>query len=91
MINIVLYELEISPNTLNIIRTCYATNNKLHIIKPITLICIPHWIKGSGGNHFLSEIPHKIHNSYDDYKKKHGNKNNFYITRYGPKIMVTLN
>ncbi|MGL5308523.1 MAG: tRNA (cytidine(34)-2'-O)-methyltransferase, partial [Metamycoplasmataceae bacterium] len=35
MINIILYQPEIPPNTGNIIRTCYATNATLHIIKPM--------------------------------------------------------
>ncbi|WP_369086075.1 tRNA (cytidine(34)-2'-O)-methyltransferase [Metamycoplasma spumans] len=85
MINIVLYEPEISPNTSNIIRTCYAANAKLHIIKPIAFDLHPHWMKRSGAGHFLSEIPHEIHNSYADFEKKYGNKNIFYITRYGLK------
>ena len=35
MIHIVLYQPEIAPNTGNIIRACFATQAKLHIIKPI--------------------------------------------------------
>ena len=35
MINIVLYEPEIPQNTGNIMRTCVATNSKLHLIKPL--------------------------------------------------------
>ena len=34
MINIVLYEPEIPENTGNIMRTCAATNAKLHLIEP---------------------------------------------------------
>ena len=32
MINIVLFEPEIPMNTVNIMRTCVATNSKLHLI-----------------------------------------------------------
>ena len=35
MINIVLFEPEIPQNTGNIMRTCVATNSKLHLIKPL--------------------------------------------------------
>ena len=35
MINVVLYEPEIPQNTGNIMRTCVATNTKLHLIKPL--------------------------------------------------------
>ena len=35
MINIVLYEPEIPQNTGNIMRTCVATNSKLHLIEPL--------------------------------------------------------
>ena len=35
MNNIVLYQPEIPQNTGNIMRTCVATNTKLHLIKPL--------------------------------------------------------
>ena len=35
MINVVLYEPEIPANTGNIMRTCVASNTKLHLIKPL--------------------------------------------------------
>lgn len=35
MLNIVLFEPEIAPNTGNIGRTCVATNTRLHLIKPL--------------------------------------------------------
>ncbi|QJG67066.1 tRNA (cytidine(34)-2'-O)-methyltransferase [Mycoplasma phocoenae] len=82
MINIVLYQPEISPNTSNIIRCCYATGAKLHIIKPIAFDLHPHWLKRAAAGHFLSDIPHEIHNSWNDFEKKYGSKNIFYISRY---------
>ena len=38
MINIVLFEPEIPENTGNIMRTCAATNSKLHLIEPFGFI-----------------------------------------------------
>lgn len=35
MINVVLFEPEIPGNTGNIMRTCVATNARLHLIKPL--------------------------------------------------------
>ncbi|PZV99914.1 tRNA (cytidine(34)-2'-O)-methyltransferase [Metamycoplasma auris] len=85
MINIVLYQPEISPNTANIIRTSFAGNAKLHIIKPIAFDLHPHWLKRKAAGHFLSEIQHEIHKNYDEFIKKYPDKDIFYITRYGLK------
>ncbi|AZG68850.1 tRNA (cytidine(34)-2'-O)-methyltransferase [Mycoplasma struthionis] len=83
MINIILYQPEISPNTSNIIRTCLASQAKLHIIKPIAFDLHPHWMKRKAAGHFLSEIQHEIHSSYEAFDKKYGHNKIYYITRYG--------
>ncbi|AXE60705.1 RNA methyltransferase [[Mycoplasma] phocae] len=85
MINIILYQPEISPNTANIIRTCFSANAKLHIIKPIAFDLHPHWLKRGAAGHFLSEIQHEIHENYEQFFQKYGHKNIYYITRYGLK------
>ncbi|MBU4692465.1 tRNA (cytidine(34)-2'-O)-methyltransferase [Mycoplasma zalophi] len=91
MINIVLYEPEISPNTANIIRTCFSTNAKLHIIRPIAFDLHPHWMKRAAAGRFLSDIQHEIHASYADFENKYGNKNIYYITRYGLETYTDVN
>ena len=91
MVNIILYEPEISPNTANIIRTCFASQAKLHIIKPVAFDLHPHWLKRKAAGHFLSEIQHEIHSSYDDFFKKYGNKNIYYITIYWLKTYSEIN
>lgn len=91
MINIVLYQPEISPNTSNIIRTCYATSVKLHIIKPIAFELHPHWMKRQGAGIFLSDVDHEVHSSYEQFYKKYGHKKIFYITRYGKKTYSDIN
>ena len=83
MLNIVLYQPEIPPNTGNIIRTCYSTGAKLHIIKPISFDLSPKWLKRSSAGKDLSDIKHEIHSSYEEFNKKYGDKVIFYITRYG--------
>lgn len=91
MINIILYQPEISPNTANIIRTCFAGKAKLHIIKPIAFDLHPHWLKRKAAGHFLSEIQHEIHESYDKFLEKYSDKNVFYITRYGLHNYAEIN
>lgn len=91
MINIVLYQPEIAPNTGNIIRTCYALRAKLYIIKPIAFDLVHPSIKRAGAGHLISDIQHEIHSSYEEFKKKYGHKNIYYITRYGLKTYSDIN
>ncbi|WP_330463567.1 tRNA (cytidine(34)-2'-O)-methyltransferase [Metamycoplasma gateae] len=91
MINIILYQPEISPNTANIIRTTFAGKAKLHIIKPIAFDLHPHWLKRKAAGHFLSEIQHEIHDNYQRFVEKYHDKNIFYITRYGLHNYAEIN
>lgn len=86
MIHIVLYQPEISPNTGNIIRSCFATRAKLHIIKPIAFDLEPRYLKRAAAGKLLSDIEFEVHSSYEHFVNKYGNKNIFYITRYGQKV-----
>jgi tRNA (cytidine/uridine-2'-O-)-methyltransferase len=83
MIHIILYQPEIAPNTGNIIRTCLATGAKLHIIKPISFDLNPKFLKRPAAGRLLSDIEHEIHDSYDDFYKKYGQKDIYFVTRYG--------
>ena len=47
MINIVLFQPEIPGNTGNIMRTCAATDTKLHLIKPLGFSLDESYIKRS--------------------------------------------
>ncbi|AWX70483.1 tRNA (cytidine(34)-2'-O)-methyltransferase [Mycoplasmopsis anatis] len=85
MLNVVLYQPEICPNTGNIIRTCYSLGARLHIIKPIAFDLHPKYLRRYGAGRMLSDIQHEVHDSYEEFNKKYGNKNIFYITRYGLK------
>ena len=51
MINIVLFEPEIPQNTGNIMRTCVATNAKLHLIEPLGFKINDKTIKRCGVNY----------------------------------------
>lgn len=83
MINIVLYQPEIPGNTGNIMRTCAATNSKLHLIKPLGFSLDESYIKRSGAN-YISECDYTLYDSWEDFKEKN-NGTFYYLTRYGKK------
>lgn len=83
MINIVLYEPEIPGNTGNIMRTCAATNAKLHLIEPLGFSLDEKYIKRSAVN-YLEFCDYKVYKNFDDFKET--NKGiYYYLTRYGKK------
>ncbi|MBG0730904.1 tRNA (cytidine(34)-2'-O)-methyltransferase [Mycoplasma sp. 'Moose RK'] len=90
MINVVLFQPEIGPNTGNIIRSCFATNLKLHIIKPIAFDLDPKHLKRPAAGILLSDIEHEIHRNWDEFCEKYGKKNWFFITRYGQKLYTEV-
>jgi len=83
MINIVLYEPEIPQNTGNIIRSCVATNSKLHLIKPLGFSLDDKYVKRSSVNYF-DKLNFEVYENYEDFLSK--NEGTFYyFTRYGKK------
>ena len=83
MNNIVLYEPEIPQNTGNIMRTCLATNTKLHLIKPLGFQLDDAHVKRSGVN-YIDKLNYEVYNNWEDFKEK--NKGiYYYFTRYGHK------
>lgn len=81
MINIVLYEPEIPGNTGNIMRTCVATNAKLHLIEPLGFILNDKTLKRAGVN-YIDKLEYTVYENFDDFLSK--NKGEFYFfTRYG--------
>ena len=83
MINVVFYEPEIPQNTGNIMRTCVATNTKLHLIKPLGFSLEDKVVKRSGAN-YINDCDYKLYENWDDFVSK--NKGTFYfLTRYGHK------
>jgi len=83
MLNIVLYEPEIPQNTGNIMRTCVATNTKLHLIEPLGFKLDEKSIKRSGVN-YIEHCEYIIYKNWEDFKSK--NEGDYYfLTRYGKK------
>ena len=87
MINVVLFEPEIPMNTGNIMRTCIATNAKLHLIKPLGFSLDEKSVKRSGVN-YIDKIDLTLYENMEDFYSK--NKGTFYyLTRYGHKPHTT--
>ena len=89
MNNIVLYQPEIPQNTGNIMRTCVATNTKLHLIKPLGFVLDDKHLKRSGVN-YIDKLEYEVYEDFDDFKSK--NKGiYYYFTRYGKKPHTSFN
>lgn len=88
MINIVLYEPEIPGNTGNIMRTCVATNARLHLIEPLGFKLDSANIKRSGVN-YIDKLDYVVYSDWNDFVSK--NKGEFYfLTRYGKKVHTSF-
>lgn len=89
MINIVLFEPEIPGNTGNIMRTCVATNSKLHLIKPLGFSLDEKYIRRSGVN-YIDKCDYTVYENIDEFYEK--NKGTYYyLTRYGHKPHTSFN
>ncbi len=83
MLNVVLFEPEIPQNTGNIMRTCIATNAKLHLIKPLGFSLDEKYLKRSGVN-YIDDCDLTLYENVQDFFSK--NQGSFYfLTRYGHK------
>lgn len=83
VLNVVLFEPEIPGNTGNIMRTCAATNTKLHLIKPLGFSLSDKYIKRSGVN-YIDKCVYEVYENIDEFFNK--NKGSyFFFTRYGHK------
>ena len=83
MNHVVLFEPEIPQNTGNIMRTCVATNTKLHLIKPLGFVIDDAHLKRSGVN-YIDKLDYTIYENFDEFQKKNPGEY-YYFTRYGHK------
>lgn len=83
MNHIVLYEPEIPQNTGNIMRTCVATNTKLHLIKPLGFKLDDAHLRRSGVN-YIDKLEYVVYENFLEFKKKNPGTY-YYFTRYGKK------
>ena len=84
MINIVLFAPEIPGNTGNIMRTCVATNSKLHLIEPLGFSLDEKYIRRSGVN-YIDDCDYTVYENIDDFFKKNPDGEYYFLTRYGHK------
>lgn len=85
MLNVVLFEPEIPQNTGNIMRTCVATNARLHLIRPLGFHLDEHHLKRAGVN-YIKDLDYVLHDSFDDFLKTVEEDGElYYFTRYGKK------
>lgn len=89
MINIVLYEPEIPTNTGNIMRTCAATNAKLHLIEPLGFKLDESSIKRSGVN-YIDKVNYTVYKNFEEFLEKN-NGEFYFLTRYGQKKYTDFN
>lgn len=83
MNHIVLYHPEIPQNTGNIMRTCAATNMKLHLIEPLGFDLDKKNVRRSAAN-YMEHVEYEVYPDFEDFASK--NKGQYYfITRYGQK------
>ena len=78
MINIVLFEPEIPGNTGNIMRTCVATNSKLHLIEPLGFSLDEKYIRRSGVN-YIDNCEYTVYKNWDEFYNKYKNEGKFYF------------
>lgn len=88
MNNIVLYQPEIPGNTGNIMRTCVATNTKLHLIKPLGFYLDDSHLKRSGVD-YLDKLNYEVYESYEDFQQKNPGEY-YFFTRYGKKPHTSI-
>ncbi|MCH4889155.1 tRNA (cytidine(34)-2'-O)-methyltransferase [Acidaminobacter sp. JC074] len=79
MINIVLYQPEIPPNTGTIARTCAITGIKLHLIKPLGFSIDDKAVKRAGLDYWhLLDL--EVHESVEDFLDKYGEEDIYLAT-----------
>lgn len=83
MINIVLYEPEIPTNTGNIMRTCVATNTRLHLIEPLGFSLDEKSVRRSGVN-YIDKLEYYVYKNWEDFTSKNDGEY-YFFTRYGHK------
>ncbi|MEG0176300.1 tRNA (cytidine(34)-2'-O)-methyltransferase [Anaerorhabdus sp.] len=83
MIHVVLFEPEIPQNTGNIMRTCMASNCKLHLIEPLGFSLDEKHLRRSGMD-YRDKLDVTTYSNWDEFCSKNEGTY-FYITRYGRK------
>lgn len=89
-INIVMVEPEIPQNTGNIMRTCVATNTRLHLIKPLGFVLDDVHLKRSGVN-YIDKLEYFVYENFEDFLNQNSEGEYYFFTRYGHKPHTSFN
>ena len=84
MLDLILYQPEIPPNTGNIIRLCANTGAKLHLIHPLGFLLAGKELKRAGLD-YSSLVEVCEHSSFDDYLKGASSKRIIALSTKGKK------
>lgn len=84
MLHVVLYEPEIPGNTGNIIRTCMATNTRLHLIEPLGFSMDEKHLRRSGMD-YIKDADIHIHKNWEAFLSENPSDNYYFMTRYAKK------
>lgn len=82
MLHLVLFEPEIPQNTGNMMRTCMATNTKLHLIQPLGFSLDEQHLRRAGMD-YIKELDYELYDNWEDFISKNPSENYYYMTRYG--------
>ena len=85
MINIVLYNPQIPPNTGNIMRLCSNTGFSLHLIEPLGFHLDDKSLKRAKLDYF-SDINPTIHKNYISFIEAIDDKKIYAVTKFGTRI-----
>lgn len=83
-IHLVQYQPEIPQNTGNIMRTCAATNIKLHLIKPLGFSLDEKNIKRAGAN-YIQEADYSVYEDWADFSEKNKQGTFYFCSPYAKK------
>ncbi len=86
MLNVVLYQPEIPPNTGNIGRLCHATEARLHLIEPLGFSLEERALKRAGLDYW-KELSPKLWGSYEEFAASvPDGKNIYFLTTKSEQI-----
>ena len=82
MLNIVLYQPEIPPNTGNIARQCVGMNAFLHIVGPISIDLSANAVRRAGLDYW-DKLKLTVHDTPDEFLKWLGDRRPWLVTKFG--------
>lgn len=90
MNHLVLYEPEIPQNTGNMMRTCMATNTKLHLIEPMGFSLDEKHLKRSGMD-YIDKLDYVVYPNWEAFVEANPSEHYYFLTRYGKAAPSAFN